>query len=138
MLTFEGFSDYLEGTLNSLGVDQGRKFHVIRADHFSPGLYIAFQIGLKLYFLKNPKYRYKPGISIIAEIAGATPTRTVSRQGLSEDQSRIVGREGSVRYRSNYSHLGINLILFGEITRRPRRDKRRDEIDPPYLREDEK
>ena len=113
MLTVEGYGDDL-GLLNSLAVEEDEAFDAYPANSVSPGLYGAVQLGLKLYLYKKSK-TLLPGIKVIAELGGATPTLSTGKHLLNDSKTSVVGVDNRVKYRSNYSHFGIQLMLFFEV-----------------------
>ena len=118
MFTLEGYSSDL-GVLNSLAVGEEEKFSVYEISSVSPGLYAAIQLGLKLYFYRNPKIKTLPGVKIIAELGGATPTLGTGKQILNDDKTTVIGINNDVKYRSHYSHFGIRLLFFLELVGKP-------------------
>ncbi len=114
MLVLEGYSSDL-GVLNSLAVGEEEKFAAYEINNVSPGLYAAIQFGIKFYFYRNPKIKVLPGVNIIAELGGATPTIATGKQILNNDKNSVVRIDNAVKYRSNYSNLGIKLLFFLEI-----------------------
>lgn len=117
MLALEGYGDDL-GLLNSLAEGENRQFDAYPLNSTSPGLYAAIQLGVKFYFYTGVKAKAFPGLKVIFELEGATPTISTGRQILNESKDAVVGINNEIKYRWDYSNLGIRLLFFVEIPKK--------------------
>ena len=124
-----GVSDQISNTSFSIARSERDSFRVINIDTWTPGVMAAFQVGVKIYFFPKLIKSFKPGLKIVAEIKVSTPTHAAHKQILSGDQKSVTGKDPSIEYRTHYSTVGIQFILFTDfyrkrllVTREPTRE----------------